>query len=110
MINSYDQLVIQQLKGHYPDYYEPIIKFMPTYKRNDFDNDGYVNKKNQCPSYTDRILFKLNSKCVYNVHEYTSIDNQFGSDHRPVALTLTIELKPYNYIDPSVFLNTLIPD
>jgi hypothetical protein len=44
------------------------------------------------------------------VHEYTSIDNQFGSDHRPVALTLTIELKPYNYIDPSVFLNTLIPD
>jgi hypothetical protein len=46
MINSYDQLVIQQLKGHYPDYYEPIIKFMPTYKRNDFDNDGYVNKKN----------------------------------------------------------------
>lgn len=83
---------------------------MPTYKRNEFDNDVYVNKKNQCPSYTDRILYKCNAKCQVDVHEYTSIDNQFGSDHRPVALSLTMHLKPFNYLDPSVFLNTLIPD
>ena len=83
---------------------------MPTYKRNALDNDVYVNKKNQCPSYTDRILFKCNSKCQVDVLEYTSIDDQFGSDHRPVALSLVMNLKPFNYLDPSIFLNTLIPD
>jgi hypothetical protein len=63
MINMYDQLFIQQLKGHYPDYHEPKIEFMPTYKLDDFNNEVYVNKKNQCPSYTDRILYKCNTKC-----------------------------------------------
>lgn len=45
-----------------------------------------------------------------DIHEYTSIENQYGSDHRPVALSLTMHLKPINYIDPNVLLNTLIPD
>ena len=48
---------------------------MPTYKRADFDNSAFVNKKDQCPSYTDRVLFRNNTKCAAQAHEYSSIDN-----------------------------------
>jgi hypothetical protein len=63
MAIDYDQLIDQFRKGHYPNYVEPEITFMPTYKRADLENDTYVNKKDQCPSYTDRILFKNNTRC-----------------------------------------------
>ena len=46
--------------GRYPDYIEQEITFKPTYKRNKHE-PGYFNKKNQAPSYTDRILFRNNS-------------------------------------------------
>jgi hypothetical protein len=46
-------------ENKYPEYHEFDIKFMPTYKRNKYE-EGYYNKKNQAPSYTDRILFKNN--------------------------------------------------
>ncbi len=50
--------------GKYPGYEEADINFLPSYKRNRFDND-YFNKKNQAPSYTDRIIMKNNTgrKC-----------------------------------------------
>lgn len=57
---------------------------MPTYKRKENENNVYVNKKEQCPSYTDRILYKNNSNCETIFHDYSCIDDQFGSDHRPV--------------------------
>lgn len=44
----------------YPLYQEFDIDFMPSYKRNRTDN-GYFNKKNQAPSYTDRILIRNNT-------------------------------------------------
>jgi hypothetical protein len=67
----------------YPDYYEYEIRFPPTYKRNKFEA-GYFNKKNQAPSYTDRILFKNNTSNPVHLHSYNSLDNVYGSDHRPV--------------------------
>lgn len=83
---------------------------MPTYKRDENDNSSYVNKKDQCPSYTDRVLFRNNTKCSVHFHEYISIDQQFGSDHRPVVLTLTIDVQPLDYLNPAILLNTLLPD
>jgi len=43
----------------YPDYQEQEIAFYPTYKRSKVD-DTYFNKKNQAPSYTDRVLMRCN--------------------------------------------------
>ena len=57
--------------------------FMPTYKR-EKNSNGYVNKKEQCPSYTDRILVKNNSNCKMTISEYGCHENYWGSDHRPV--------------------------
>ena len=76
----------------YPHYQEPKINFFPTYKRNDQDN-GYVNKKSQAPSYCDRILFKNNTSNRHQVISYGCNDNIFGSDHRPVSLSMVIKSK-----------------
>ena len=48
---------------------------MPTYKRSDTSNKIYVNKNEQCPSYTDRILFKNNTQSKVVYHEYNSVDD-----------------------------------
>ena len=48
------------MDGNYPDYSEPKISFFPSYKMA-FTEGLYIEKKNQSPSYTDRVLFKNNS-------------------------------------------------
>ena len=65
---------------------------MPTYKRNKHE-DGYMNKKNQAPSYTDRIIFKNNTECEAEVNNYNSLESVYGSDHRPVIMDLTLQVK-----------------
>ena len=75
----------------YPLYQEFDIDFMPSYKRNRTDN-GYFNKKNQAPSYTDRILIRNNTDQVVRPNSYDCLDEVYGSDHRPVILDLTLEL------------------
>lgn len=69
--------------GKYPDYHEYDINFKPTYKRNKYE-PGYFNKKNQAPSYTDRILLKNNTSNEIKLNSYNSLDHVYGSDHRPV--------------------------
>ena len=58
-------------------------KFMPTYKRQHKSN-GYTNKKEQPPSWTDRVLIKNNCGRKVNIKEYDCMDDFWGSDHRPV--------------------------
>jgi hypothetical protein len=55
------------------------------------DDNNYKNKKSQAPSYCDRILFKNNTPYDYVVNFYTCNDFIFGSDHRPVYLSLTLK-------------------
>ena len=57
MIPTHDQLVEAQEQGYYPGYCEQPITFLPSYKISTSD-DQYVNKKDQSPSYCDRVLFK----------------------------------------------------
>jgi len=53
----------------------------------------YINKKDQCPSFTDRILLKANDKSgEISYNEYNCRDEIFGSDHRPVYLDLNIKM------------------
>ena len=61
MVNTRkEQLAASIMDGNYPDYTEPKISFFPSYKMA-FTEGLYIEKKNQSPSYTDRVLFKNNS-------------------------------------------------
>jgi len=78
------------MEGNYPDYTEPKIRFYPSYKMS-FKDQKYIEKKNQAPSYTDRVLFKNNSNLDVVEEFYTCHHNVYGSDHRPVQRSITIK-------------------
>jgi len=63
-------------------------------------HNDYKNKNDQCPSYTDRIMFKNNTTCPSLITEYNCRDDYFGSDHRPVYLSLKLKTKPCFFMDP----------
>ncbi|CDW91774.1 endonuclease exonuclease phosphatase family protein [Stylonychia lemnae] len=95
---SLDQFEKARLQDRYTEYTEYDINFMPTYKRNRFDQ-GYFNKKNQSPSYTDRILIKNNTNQQVKLVKYDTLENVFGSDHRPIILDLELNLKPVRFLN-----------
>ena len=90
---------------NYPFYEEPVINFLPTYKR-ERTNNNYVNKKNQAPSYTDRILLRNNTCQKHSINKYITLDNVFGSDHRPVVLEFDIKLKQPSYMEEISLLDS----
>ena len=53
--------------------------------------DQYINKKDQAPSYTDRVLYKNNSSLTIQENSYKCLHNVHGSDHRPVQLSISIK-------------------
>ena len=61
----------------------------------------YINKKNQGPSYCDRVLYRNNSCLQINEDYYNCLDTVYGSDHRPVALCLTVKdfFEPGNFCE-----------
>lgn len=79
---NHDQLLQCIHKGvSFAEFYEPEIKFPPTYK---FDNgsDNYdSSEKQRAPAWTDRILHKGESLTNLN---YNSIWDVKFSDHKPV--------------------------
>ena len=85
-----DQFHNSKESGFFVDYNEPKIDFLPTYKLAT-DKLQYVNKKDQCPSYTDRVLFKNNSSLEVVDDFYQAGHDVFGSDHRPVLRAITIK-------------------
>jgi hypothetical protein len=91
----------------FPEWHEEPITFMPTYKRDDKSNAVYINKKDQCPSYTDRILVKNNDRrCEITYNQYDCREEIFGSDHRPVWLDLEMSYKPDPFLDPASLYNS----
>lgn len=80
---------------------ESNISFPPTYKF-DINSSCYdTSSKKRIPSYTDRILFKVNDqqhseiscKCL----EYNSIEFLYLSDHKPVIGLFEIKVSFANY-------------
>lgn len=55
------------------------------------ETDAYIDKKDQAPSYTDRVLYKNNSSLTVEETYYKCLHNVYGSDHRPVQLSVTIK-------------------
>ena len=75
--------------GHFPDYHEPTISFMPTYPVHRTQFKQYLNRKKI--AYTDRILFKNNSNFELEEMTYNGLHDVLGSDHRPVVRALSIK-------------------
>ena len=83
-----EQLSLSIRSGNYPNYFESEKQWLPTYKLS-FKQEGvYVNKKDQSPSYTDRILFRNNTCSQVATQSYEALHDVLGSDHRPVVLNL----------------------
>ncbi len=83
MVKSHDQLIEAMAEGYYPGYAESEIDFIPSYKMST-EEESYVNKRDQAPSYCDRCLFKNNLPMKHSVDLYRCMHNVLGSDHRPV--------------------------
>lgn len=79
MILHYDQLNGEILSNYsFKQLQEPEIRFPPTYRRLRDSNEDYSNKKNQSPSYTDRVIYYTKPHHKLVVDKYTSLEEQFG--------------------------------
>jgi len=108
-IPTKDQLVEAMSEGYYPGYAEMPITFIPSYKMST-NEESYVNKKDQAPSYCDRCLFKNNLLMEYTSDFYRCIHNCHGSDHRPVQLGITLKnFGQPRFQDLARLVNTDVP-
>ena len=77
-------------QGNYSGYKEANIEFLPSYKM-DKKKMLYIDKKDQAPSYCDRVIYKNNSSMEVQEIEYDCLHDVHGSDHRPAVLKLNIK-------------------
>jgi len=91
---SFDQLIRAKSNDNFMAIFqEEKLCFKPTYRRNREDT-GYSNKKNQAPSWTDRIFVKARPSRPVEIQEYNSVEMFFLSDHRPVYSVNTCHVDP----------------
>ncbi|ERN17610.1 type IV inositol polyphosphate 5-phosphatase 11 isoform X2 [Amborella trichopoda] len=94
-LTSKDQLLQEAEKGQiFHGFCEGALKFKPTYKYNVGTSNYDTSYKERVPSWTDRILFKIESFANISVtlHSYESIDSIKGSDHKPVRAHLCLKV------------------
>ncbi|XP_059075330.1 type IV inositol polyphosphate 5-phosphatase 11-like [Cryptomeria japonica] len=95
-LQAKDQLSREAKKGEiFHGFCEGPLSFRPTYKY-DIGTDNYdTSAKRRVPSWTDRILYKINSPAIMKAHveEYDCIESIKGSDHRPVKVHLYIKFR-----------------
>lgn len=111
MLYDLDELTYEtMISGKYPKYSEMAINFHPTYKRDFNEPYSFINKKEQCPSYCDRIMFKTNDShsSISGTH-YDAIESILGSDHRPVTLSCRVTFPIGNFVDPIKLLDVTKP-
>ena len=103
-----DELKIEQRSLHaLTEMKESAITFAPTYRYQVPRGSGellFSDKKQQTPSYTDRILYHANDDYVVEEVEYTSVPSVTTSDHIPVRGIFNVETQlpfPYKDIDKS---------
>ena len=79
---------------------EGEVSFNPTYKRKKNENT-FVNKNAQPPSWTDRIFYRSHNRENLVLKSYSSLEEVFGSDHRPVKADFDLFLEyPFYFSDP----------
>ncbi|KAM6561594.1 hypothetical protein CsatA_030833 [Cannabis sativa] len=94
VLRKKDQLLQEAERGHiFEGYCEGTLAFKPTYKYNVGTNNYDTSHKVRVPSWTDRILFKIedmNHDMDATLHSYESMDDIYGSDHKPVKAHLCL--------------------
>lgn len=73
----------------FPEFHEGLITFAPTYRWEKTANI-FSNKREQAPSYTDRVLWHSLQSSQLTQDSYGAAPETFGSDHRPVFATFTM--------------------
>ncbi|XP_022974909.1 type IV inositol polyphosphate 5-phosphatase 11 [Cucurbita maxima] len=95
LLRSRDQLLQEAERGRIFDgYCEGTLSFKPTYKYNVGSSKYDSSYKVRVPSWTDRILFKVDEKekVSANLCSYDSMDEIYSSDHKPVKAQLCLRL------------------
>lgn len=96
LLTSKDQLLQEAERGQvFEGYCEGTLAFKPTYKYNVGSSNYDTSYKIRVPSWTDRILFKVedSGNIDATLHSYDSMDNIDSSDHKPVKAHLCVKVK-----------------
>ncbi|OAY85924.1 Type IV inositol polyphosphate 5-phosphatase 11 [Ananas comosus] len=94
MLTNKDQLLQEAKKGEvFNGYCEGTLSFKPTYKYNVGSSNYDTSYKIRVPSWTYRILFKVDHLGIdATLHSYESIDCIESSDHKPVKAHLCLKV------------------
>ncbi|GKV04766.1 hypothetical protein SLEP1_g16877 [Rubroshorea leprosula] len=95
LLTGKDQLLQEAERGQiFNGYCEGTLTFKPTYKYNVGSSNYDTSYKVRVPSWTDRILFKIEDPKEINatLHCYESLDDIYSSDHKPVRAHLCLKL------------------
>ncbi|KAF3673587.1 Type I inositol 1,4,5-trisphosphate 5-phosphatase 11 [Capsicum annuum] len=99
MLTSKDQLLQEAERGEiFNGYCEGALDFKPTYKYDIGSSTYDTSHKVRVPSWTDRILFKIDSNTLNaSLHSYEAIESIRSSDHKPVKAHLCLKLNKDNH-------------
>ncbi|KAL3505249.1 hypothetical protein ACH5RR_035090 [Cinchona calisaya] len=95
LLTTKDQLLQEAERGQiFNGYNEGTLAFKPTYKYNIGSSNYDTSHKVRVPSWTDRILFKIDDHDHINatLRCYDSMDNIRSSDHKPVKAHLCLNV------------------
>ncbi|KAI4375012.1 hypothetical protein MLD38_012932 [Melastoma candidum] len=95
MLIGKDQLLHEAERGKIFDgYCEGSLRFKPTYKYNIGSSDYDTSHKVRVPSWTDRILFRIEDANAIRptLRCYESVDDIKSSDHKPVKAHLCLKV------------------
>ena len=88
-----DQLNGQRSENHVlSQFTEGELNFLPTYRIERY-SDEWSNKKNQPPSWTDRILIRAHR--FLDISAYEARHECIGSDHRPVVGSYVVSIRSW---------------
>jgi endonuclease/exonuclease/phosphatase family metal-dependent hydrolase len=91
MLWDQDQMVRQKnANTMYATFQEGLLEFKPTYRLIK-DRDEWSNKREQTPSWTDRVIYKAH--LPIELLKYQGIDDCYGSDHRPVFACFNTQVR-----------------
>ncbi|CAK9171773.1 unnamed protein product [Ilex paraguariensis] len=95
LLTGKDQLLQEAERGQiFNGYCEGTLAFKPTYKYDVGSSDYDTSYKVRVPSWTDRILFKIDDldEIDATLHSYESMDLIDSSDHKPVKAHLCLKV------------------
>ncbi|KAB2082560.1 hypothetical protein ES319_A05G205800v1 [Gossypium barbadense] len=95
LLTSKDQLLQEAQRWQiFNGYCEGTLTFKPTYKFNIGSSNYDTSYKVRVPSWTDRILFKIEDpdEISASLHCYEPVDDIYSSDHKPVRAHICFKL------------------